>query len=124
MAVKEYSEQLLAVQQWWLLQNTVSNCWLCNSNGCYRMWWATACCAAVMDITECMQLQVITAYSIRRPLAENTVHTECNKCCKLFHIPGQILWKKLKNIIWVQGQVIAVNNLCKYYAWFEASTAV
>jgi len=49
MAVTEYGEQLLAVQplllqsqqlltKQWLLQNMVSNCWLCSSNGCYRIW--------------------------------------------------------------------------------------
>jgi len=38
MAVTEYGEQLLAVQQQWLLQNTVSNCWLRSSNGFYRVW--------------------------------------------------------------------------------------
>ena len=48
----EHGEQLLAVQQQWLLQNTVSNCWLCSSNGCYRIWWATAGCAAAMAVTE------------------------------------------------------------------------
>jgi len=52
MAVTEYGEQLLAVQQQWMLQSMVSNCWLCSSNGCYRIWVATAGCAAAMAATE------------------------------------------------------------------------
>ena len=37
MAVTEYSQQLVTVQQQWLLQNMVGKCWLCSNNGCYRV---------------------------------------------------------------------------------------
>jgi len=40
------------VQQQWLLQNKVSNCWLCSSNGCYRIRWATAGCAAARTVID------------------------------------------------------------------------
>jgi len=52
MAVTEYSEQMLAVQQQWLLQNTVSNYSPCSSNGCYRIQSANAGSAAATAVTE------------------------------------------------------------------------